>query len=51
MLVGDFNAEDLKTCLLNFLFEINAKNIVNYSYYKSVANPSFIGLVISQIVC
>ena len=33
MLVADYNAEDSETCLSNFLFEINVKNIVtNYAW-------------------
>ena len=28
MLVGDFNAKKSEPCLLQFLFEMNAKNIV-----------------------
>ena len=49
MLVRDFNAEDSEICLSNFLFEINTKNIVNnYTRYKSVENPSFINLVITN---
>ena len=49
MFVGNFNAEDSETCLSNFLFEINAKNIVNnYTFYKSVENPSCIDLVITN---
>ena len=47
MLVEDFNVEDSETCLPNFFFKINAKNIVsNYTCYKSVENPSCIDLVI-----
>ena len=28
MLIGDFNAEESEPCLLQFLLEMNAKNIV-----------------------
>ena len=28
MLVGDFNTEELESCLSQFLFEMNAKNIL-----------------------
>ena len=49
MLVGDFNAEDSETCLSNFLFEINAENIItNYTCYKSVEKASCIDLVITN---
>ena len=46
ILVGDFNAEDSETCLSNFLFEINAKNVVkNCICWKNVENPSCIDFV------
>ena len=49
MLVGDLNAEDSGTCLSNFLFKINAKNIVNsFTFCKSVKNPSCIDFVITN---
>ena len=41
MLVGDFNAEELEPCLSQFLFEMNAKNIVKESTtcFNSLSNP------------
>ena len=49
MLIGDFNAEEPKLCLSQFLFEMNAKNIVKESTcYKSSSNPSCIDLVITN---
>ena len=49
MLVGDFNAEELEPCLSQFLFEMNAKNIVKESTcFKSLSNPSCIDLVITN---
>ena len=49
LLVGDFNAEDLENFLSNFFFELNTKSIVNnYTCYKSVKNPSFIGFIITN---
>ena len=48
ILVRGFNAEDSETCLSNFLFEINAKNIVNnYTCYKSVENANCTDLAIT----
>ena len=50
--IEDFNAEDSETCLSNFLFELNAivnKTVVNnYTYCKSVKNPSCIDLGITN---
>ena len=41
MLIGGFNTEDSEPCLLQFLFEINAKNIVKEpTCYKSSSNSS-----------
>ena len=49
MLIGDFNAEESEPCLSQFLFEMNAKNIVKETTcYKSLSNPSFIDLVITN---
>ena len=49
MLIGDFNAEESEPCLLQFLFEMNAKNIVKEpTCYKSLSNPSCIDLVITN---
>ena len=47
MLVGDFNTEESEPCLLQFLFEMNAKNIFKKpSCFKSLSNPSCTDLVI-----
>ena len=49
MLIGDFNAEESEPCLSQFLFEMNAKNIVKEPIcYKSLSNPSYIDLVIAN---
>ena len=49
MLLGDFNAEESEPCLSQFLFEMNAKNIVKEpTCYKSLSNPSCIYLVITN---
>ena len=49
MLIGDFNAEESELCLLQFLFEMNAKNIVKKpTCFKSLSNPSCIDLVITN---
>ena len=49
MLIGDVNAEESKPCLSQFLFEMNAKNIVKEpTCYKSLSNPSCIDLVITN---
>ena len=46
-LIGDFNAEESEPRLSQFLFEMNAKNIVKEpTCYKSLSNPSCIDLVI-----
>ena len=43
MLVGDFNAEESKSCLSQFLYEYNAKNIVKENTcFKNAWNPSYI---------
>ena len=47
MFIRDVSIEDSEICLLNFLFEINAGNIVNnYTCYKSIENSSFMDPVI-----
>ena len=49
MLIGDFNVEESEPCLSQFLFEMNAKNIVKEpTCYKSLSNPSCIDLVITN---
>ena len=49
MLVGDFKAEESEQCLSEFLFEMNAKNIVKApTCFKSLCNPSCIDLVITN---
>ena len=43
MLVGDFNADKSEPCLLQFLYEYNARNIVKgNTYFKNALNPSCI---------
>ena len=45
ILIEDFNVEELEPCLLQFLFEMNAKNIIKEpTCYKSLSNPSWIDL-------
>ena len=49
MLIGDLNAEESEPCPSQFLFEMNAKNIVKEpTCYKSLSNPSCIDLVITN---
>ena len=49
MLIGDFNEEESEPCLSRFLFEMNAKTIVEGpTCYKSLSNPSCIDLVITN---
>ena len=49
MLIGDFNAEESEPCLSQFLFEMNAKNIVKEpTCFKSLSNPSCTDLVITN---
>ena len=49
MLVGDFNAEESGPCLSEFLFEMNAKNIVKEpTCFKSLSNPNCIDLIITN---
>ena len=48
--IGDFHAEESEPCLSQFLFELNAKNIVKEpTFYRSLSNSSRIDLVISNI--
>ena len=50
MLVGDFNADKSEPCLLQFLYEYNARNIVKgNTYFKNALNPSCIDLFITNI--
>ena len=49
MLAGDFNAEESEPCTWQFLFEMNAKNIVKEpTCFKSLSNPSCIDLIITN---
>ena len=49
MLIGDLNAEESEPYPSQFLFEMNAKNIVKEpTCYKSLSNPSCIDLVITN---
>ena len=49
MLVGDFNMEESEPCLLQFLYEYNAKNIVKENTcFKNALNPSRIDLFITN---
>ena len=49
MLIVDFHAEESEPCLLQFLFEINAKNIVKEpTCFKSLCKPSCIDHVITN---
>ena len=49
VLIGDFNAEEAEPRLSQFLFEMNAKNIVKEpTCHKSLSNPSYIDLVITN---
>ena len=49
ILMGDFNVEELEPCLSRFLFEMNAKNIVEeHTCYKSLSNQNCIDLVIAN---
>ena len=41
LLTGDFNAEDSESCLKDFLYHYDAKNLVKQkTCFKSVENPS-----------
>ena len=49
MLVVDFNAEESESCLPQFLFEMNTKNIIKKpTCFKSLSNPSCIDFVITN---
>ena len=49
LLIGDFNVEDAKPCLSQFLFEHDAKNIVSEeTCFKSKNSPSCIDLFITN---
>ena len=49
MLIEDFNAEESEPCLSQFLFEMNAKNVVKEpTCFKSLSNPSYIDLAITN---
>ena len=49
MLIIDFNAGESEPCLSQFLFEMNAKNIVKEpTCFKSLSNPNFIDLFITN---
>ena len=49
MLVGDFNTGELEPCLSQFMFEMNAKNIVKGpTCFKSLSNRSCIDIVITN---
>ena len=48
MLIGDFNAEESEPCFSQFLFEMNAENIVKESTcYSTLSNSSCFDLVIT----
>ena len=49
LLAGDFNVEEDKDCLQEFLFHYNAKNLVKEkTCFKSIENPSCIDLFITN---
>ena len=49
MLIGDLNAQKSEPCLSQFLFKMNAKNIVKEpTRYKSLSNPGCTNLVITN---
>ena len=49
LLAGDFNIEEEESCLKNFLYEHNFKNIVKQkTCFKSIDNPSCIDLFITN---
>ena len=49
MLIGDLDGAEAEPCLLQFLFEMNVKNLVKEpTCYKSFSNPSCIDLVITN---
>ena len=49
MLAGDFNAEESKPCLSQFLYEYNAKNIAKgNTCFKNALNPGCSDLFITN---
>ena len=49
LLTGDFNAEDSESCLKDFLYHYDAKNLVKQkTCFKSVENPSCIDLFLTN---
>ena len=49
MIVGGLNAEEFESCLSQFLYEYNAKNIVKENIcFKDPLNPNSIGLFITN---
>ena len=49
MLLGDFDVEDSKPCLSQFLFEMNVKNFAGEpTCYKNLSYPSCNGLAITH---
>ena len=49
LLAGDFNLEESESCLRNFLYEHNFKNMVKQkTCFKSIDNPSCIDLFITN---
>ena len=49
LLMGDFNAEDSKPCISQFLHQYEAKNLVkDKTCFKSINNPSCIDLFITN---
>ena len=49
LLIGDFNAEDTEPCLINFLYQIDAKNLVKEkTCFESVNNPSCVDLFLAN---
>ena len=49
LLTGDFNMEEEETCISDFLFEYNAKNLVkDKTCFKNIDNPSCIDLFITN---
>ena len=49
LLAGDFNVDEKESCIKNFLFEYNAKNLVKEkTCFKSIENPSCIDLFLTN---
>ena len=49
LLAGDFNVEEEESCLREFLYEYNAKNLVKEkTCFKSIDNPSCIDLFLTN---